>query len=362
MNSQADRSASSQDNNINIRRKRSIRSRVTNNLPLKLFALVISLVLFLFVLGDRNTTLKFEKIPVDIRVPEGFVSLANSTHTTVDVTVHGRASLLRSFKRDDIGIITLNAPARDGNIQVTLQSGMLSLPEGVKIDKFSPEFIGLDLEKLEKRTVAISTDHAFTGELLPGYQLGEVKIQPPEVEISGPSSLIAETSQLYIEPIDLTGKAATFSVNRWVILNRVGLNAQSPQVMVTVNIVSKSKFHVVRGVPIRPVNLSLHYEFVPSTIDLTLVGDEETLAKIDTSMLFVTVDAENDNNTESNTRLLTSRDITVSNLPSDVALDESKLPSVLFRVWKNAEDRPSDVLDEGNASDNSEARPNIPNP
>lgn len=340
MNTHIPRPSVSIDTPVSNKRRRSFKDRLKSNIPQKLIALLCSLILFLVVLGDRNKTLEFEKIPVEMRLPDGYVSLDSNAQMTVNVAIHGRASLLSDIRRDDIGVIRISPPPRDGNVQVTLQPEMLNLPDGIHIDHFSPEFISVDLETIDHRTVAVTTDHAFTGELLPGYQLGEVKIQPESIEITGPKSLIAETSQLYIEPIDLTGKASTFTVNRWVILNRVGLQTSSSQVEVTVNIVSTSRQHVVLGVPIIPLNLSINHEFVPSTIDLTLIGDEQALSKIDASKLFVTIDASRDDSLKSNARLLSGADFSVPNLPPGVGFDETKLPTVLFKVWKNAEDKP----------------------
>ena len=343
MNTEINRNPSSTENNVPIRRQRSLKDHLLSNIPQKLIALVCSLILFVVVLSDHNRTMVVPKIPVDIQLPDGFVTIDNH-QTTVDVTLHGRASLLNSIKRDDIGVITLPLPPRDGNIQVTLLPEMINLPDGVHIEKFEPEFVGINLEPLERRTVAVTTDHAFSGELLSGYQLGEVQIQPENVEISGPKSLISEIGQLYIEPIDLTGKGSTFSINRWIILNRVGLHAEPAQVLVTVNVVSKSRQHVVLGVPIVSLNLSSSHEFVPSTIDLTLVGDEEALSKIDSSKLFVTVDASQDEGKNSHTRLLSGNDFSVPNLPAGVGFDESKLPSVLLKVWEKPQDKPNDLV------------------
>ena len=331
------RTSSSQDNPIHVHHGHSFKERVLANMPQKLIALVCSLILFVVVISDRNLSIEFQQIPVSIRLPDGFVTTDGKTETNVNVSVRGRASLIKDINRDDLGVITLTPPARNGNIQVTLQPEMLSLPEGVNIEKFTPEFIGLNLESIEHRIVAVSTDHAFTGELLPGYQLGEVRIVPESIEISGQTSLISNTSQLYIEPIDLTGKASTFTVNRWIILNRTGIQANSQQVKVTVNIVSKSRQNVVLGVPIVPLNLSLKHEFVPPTIDLTLVGDEESLAKIDASKLFVTIDGAEDETKDSHARLLESGDFNVPNLPPGVGFDESKLPSVLLKVWRDSD-------------------------
>ena len=313
---------------------------MTSNIPQKLIALVCSLILFCVVIGDRNKTLDFEKIPVELRMPDGFVAVDAMSQTTVDVSISGRTSLLRDIRRDDLGIIQISPPPREGNIQMTLQPDMISLPEGIHVDHFTPEFLSINLEPLETRNVAVSTDHAFTGELMPSYQLGEVKIQPETIEISGPRSVISDISQLFIEPIDLTGKVSTFTVNRWVIINRVGIQTNSTQVEVTVNILSKSRQHVVLSVPIIPLNLNMSHEFDPPTIALTLIGDEDALNKIDSSKLFITIDASSDNDSKSHVRLLSGKDFTVPNLPAGVTFDDSKVPSVLFKVWPDTEPKP----------------------
>ncbi len=311
---------------------RTLLNRISANLPQKMIALVCSLILFIVVLSDRNMSASFEKLPVEITLPEGYDTVESLNDITVDVTVQGRASLLREINRDVIGAITLTPPAREGNVQMTLHADMLSLPDGVHIEKFYPEFIGVNLEPVEKRSVPISTDHIFTGELQPGYQLGEIQMTPEEIEIYGPKSVISDTSRLYIETIDLTGKSATFNVTRWLVLNRAGLHADTQKVEVTVNIVSKSQNKVILGVPVVPLNLSQDYELVPPTIDLTLVGDEASLAKIDASRIFITVDASADNTAQAHTRTLNKDDFNVSNLPSGVAFDDTKIPTILLKV------------------------------
>lgn len=305
--------------------------RLKSNLPQKLIAFVCAFLLTIFVTSDRNMTMNFAQIPVILNIPDGFVSIDDDSTPTVDVTISGRTSALRGMTRDDLGVMTITPPPRSGNIQITLQPSMLSLPAGVDIDKFRPEFLDVNLEPLETRTVAITTDHAFTGELLPGYRLGEVKFDPSDVKIMGPKSVVSTTGQLYIEPIDLTGKASTFVINRWLILNRNGLKAESDSVRVTVNIVSESKQHLILGVPIVPINLSQAHAFKPATIDLTLIGDEASLAKVDNSNLFILFDASQDDKSP-HARILDRSELTVPNLPDGVAVDYSKFPSVLFTM------------------------------
>jgi len=327
------------------RKKKSLSDRLRSNLPQKGVALVCALGLFFVVVSDRNMTTTFDKIPVELKVPEGFALTGNSVTQEVDVKVYGRASRLKQLSRDDLGTVTITPSAHNGNVQVTLKNEMLSMPDGVKVERFNPEFININLEPIERRTVPIKTDHAFTGELAPGFQLGEVRLNPPEIEIVGAKSLVDGTSQLAIEPIDLTGKASTFSVQRWAILNSTGIKAStSDRVEVTVNIVSKATQHVVLGVPIVPLNLTKTHELVPSTVDLTLVGDESSLAKIDTAHLFVTIDASQDDAQSTHARLLKPNEILVPNLPDGVGFDVTKFPSILLKVSDPADKKPQPPL------------------
>ena len=327
------------------KRRRTFADRLKSNRLQKLIALLCSLVLFVFVLSDRNMTMTFDEIPVVIRVPDGYAQLGGDTSPMVHVKIYGRASKLRQVTRDDLGMISINPPAREGNVQITLHADMMSMPDGVKIEKFQPEFIGLNLEQIARRSVPLTTDHAFTGELAPGYQLGEIRLNPPEIEITGAKSLVDETTQLYIEPIDLTGKAASFTVSRWAILNRAGVRATTTtRIEVSVNIVSKAKQHVVLGVPIEPLNLSKPYEFVPPTIDLTLIGDDEALSKVDTAHLFVTINAAADSVQPTHSRLIEQREVMVPNLPTGVGFDETKIPSILLKVRDEAEPNPNPAL------------------
>lgn len=337
----------SQTQEILRRKKRTFSDRLKSNIPQKVMAFFCAIGLFILVMSDRNMTMTFDEIPVMIQVPDGYAIVGTPTASQVNVKVYGRASKLRQLSRDDLGSLSIMPSAHKGNNQVTLRAEMLSMPEGVKVEKFQPEFIGLDLEPIAYRTVPISTDHAFTGELPPGYQMGEVNLDPVEIEITGAQSLVDETTQLYLEPIDLTGKAAPFTVTRWAILNRAGLKATtSTRVEVTVNVVSQAKTFHIRGVPIQVVNLTKTYELVPSTVDLTIVGDEDSLSKVDPAHLFITIDASQDETQDAHARRIEDpREIIVSNLPAGVGVDESKLPKILLKVSDNK--RPETTRESG---------------
>ena len=332
--------------------KPSFWSRITANMPQKIIALICSLILFVVVLGDRNQTVTFEQVPVEVVMPEGFVA-TDGRERAVDVVLQGSASDIREIRRDALGVIRIEPPPRDGNVTILLQPEMISLPEGIHVDHFAPDFLSISLEPLDTRRVPVTLDDALAGETLSGYLLGSVDVHPDWVDLTGPKSVLEQAGQVHIEPVDLTGKTASFTASRRVIAKPDGLQAHPTYVDISVGIISKASQNVIRNVPITPLNLSLTYEFVPSTIDLTLIGDEDALAKVEVSRIFVTVDAGQDDRT-SHVRLLEGRDLSVSNLPPGVGFDESKIPTVLLKVWKSPEERDAEIAADANDADDEE--------
>ena len=84
-----------------------------------------------------------------------------------------------------------------------------------------------------------------------------------------------------------------------------------------------------------PASAVVPNEIIPAKIDLTLVGDDEALSRVNASSLFVSVDASIDEMLGTHTRKLKASDLTISNLPEGVAVDSSAIPEILLKVYKD---------------------------
>ena len=309
------------------------KTKILGNLSLKIVSLIVTLILFAIVLTDRNVTVTFDEVPVVLMPPANYTVYDAPSTKNVAISVKGRAKLVQKLKREELGALIVSPVATNGYAQVSFTPDMLSLPDGVQITRFKPDIVSFTLEELAVRTVQVSTDNAFTGELMPGYQLGEVKISPETIEISGPKSLVSEINQVYIDPLDLTGRAESFTVDRWINPSRVGISTtSSSKVEVSVSVISKLKERVVMSVPIYAINLTGEYDFMPPTADLVLVGDEESLAKIDPSKLFIAIDGSEDEHLPQHSRIIRVTGHLVQNLPSGVALNETTVLTTVLRT------------------------------
>ncbi len=302
-----------------------------DNLPLKIFALIASLVLFAAVQRDRGTVTSIE-VPILVRVPSGFV-LTEEPPATASVIIRARASKLKVLRIDEIGPLSLSPVGTPGRTKVSFRPEMLSLPAGVEVESFQPPSVTLTLESMSTRSVQVSADRALSGAPPPGYQLGEVKFTPAQVEIVGPSSVVEVVNQVFVEPIDLTGRTRAFTVDRWVVPDRRGIKISgSARVSVQIDIVPKARERVVLGVPLLAVNLDRPYEIIPSTIDLVLVGEDEALSHIDPAKLVVSIDGSEDQLAPPRSRQLQVSPQDVFNLPPGVGVNDSKLPTIFLRT------------------------------
>jgi len=57
----------------------------------------------------------------------------------------------------------------------------------------------------------------FRGFVQTGYEIASFELQPPEVEVSGPASAVARIADVKTESIDLTGRAAGFTVKTSIV-------------------------------------------------------------------------------------------------------------------------------------------------
>ncbi|MDX9719164.1 MAG: CdaR family protein [Myxococcota bacterium] len=308
-----------------------MKSWLLENLGLKIIALIVSVVLFVLVRQDAGTVISVE-VPLVLRLPSGYV-LTEEVPESVSVRLRGRESALRAVHVDELGSISISPAPSSGRAKFTVRTDSLLLPAGVEIDSVSPSSISLTLEEQASRRVPIAAEKALSGKPSPGHQIGAVSFRPDMVEITGPRSVIETVNHVLVEPIDVTGRTAAFSEERWVVPDRRLVSVSgSAKVTVRVDVVPKATERVVLGVPILVLELSRRFELLPSAVDLVLVGEEDALAQIEPARLVVTIDGSDEQEAPARTQQLTIGANNVHNLPPGVAVDEQRLPTIFLRT------------------------------
>ena len=185
-----------------------MKKALTNNLGLKLLSLAVSILMWMIVINNENpvSTRTYTNIPVTVTNAEivtnrGNTYIVSEETKTVSVTVTAKLSVLREINASNI-----KAEADMANLDV--YSGTL-IPIDVTVPGYTgvtaeatPRNIEVQIEMESTKTFPITPKS--TGTPRDGYEVGELTVDPKEIEISGPESIVDSIAQVVAE-VKVTG-------------------------------------------------------------------------------------------------------------------------------------------------------------
>ncbi|MCF6464646.1 hypothetical protein C3E90_01890 [Clostridium sp. Cult2] len=183
-----------------------------NDLTLKIFALIIAIILWSYVMSKENPPFKSElkNVNVDfinesVLERQGLVVM-EPKNANIKVTISGRRSdVLEVSKKDIIAQVDLNGYS-EGNVKVPVY---VQVPDDVRIEDYSPKEILFKFDKIirENSPVVIETQ----GKLPEGYVLGTPEIKPQSVYIEGPRTWINSVAKV-VAYVDVSNKTEDIKV------------------------------------------------------------------------------------------------------------------------------------------------------
>jgi YbbR domain-containing protein len=180
------------------------RLKILKPISLHLLSLVIALFLWLYVLSSADT--KVEKI-VDAHfiLPDGF-AIVNKPIKSLKYSLNGPRALVRSLtnKKDHINLNIKNIfkPNVDSYEFSTRLVG-IKFPFGVNVESVEPKNIIIKIEKqiTKKFPIKLQT----TGEVPSDHKMIKWKLNPSQVVVSGPKSLVSKITEIRSMVIPLNG-------------------------------------------------------------------------------------------------------------------------------------------------------------
>lgn len=213
--------------------------------PAKALSLAAAIALFGFF--QLN---KLEERPLSIplsALTNGRFVPASPYPRTVRVVLRGEANVIFAIQERDLkATIDLRAYEAPGlyRVAVSVERG----PSAAGIDpleiRVEPYELAVALEPRAARRLEVVP--SFRGFLEPGFELATFSIEPAAVEAAGPEGLLAGLSEVSAEPVDLSGRAADFSV-------RVKLKQLDPLIELVGEDTVEFKAQVRRAVVFRTV-------------------------------------------------------------------------------------------------------------
>jgi YbbR domain-containing protein len=215
-----------------------VKKLVFDNLGLKMSAVLLATCLWLFVTSHGQSEISLE-VPVEFQnVPPG-LGIANDNAKTAIVTVKGQERLMRNLKASDIRVIVDLSKAKRGEGVYPIDRDNIRLPFAMAVTNISPPTCRVRLEEVISKRVPVRA--AIIGSPGKGYYVKAVRVDPPEVTITGLKSEVRKVNELQTELFDITGMVATAARQFSIETSWVNAKINVAAVKVTVVIAGKKK-------------------------------------------------------------------------------------------------------------------------
>lgn len=211
---------------------------LTENLGLKISAVLISVFLWFFVTSRGQSEialevpLEFKNIPVD-------TGIVNTSVKTVSVTVRGHERPMKNLKASDVRVYVDLGKAKKGVDVFHVNKDDIKLPYALSVLNITPSTVKIKLDETASKTVLVKP--VLTGEPEGGFVVRSIKVEPESVVIKGLKSEVRRLRVVKTEPLDITD--ANKTIIQELNIDTAGLNVtpDAETVKVTINISEKRK-------------------------------------------------------------------------------------------------------------------------
>lgn len=170
---------------------------VVENGSYKIVALFITLILWVSVLGRKETTLTRE-IPIIFTIHSERVITSTSSRS-IRFELSGSRRALRRMARDRVEPITIDLGASSlGRVIVTVPDDSLKLPFGVKVVSANPPTLAVDIEEVVKKKVPVSILWRDSEDKV--LAKGAV-VEPREIVVEGGKSVVRKVREVLTQEV-----------------------------------------------------------------------------------------------------------------------------------------------------------------
>ncbi len=146
-------------------------------------------------------TIKTFDIPVEYANRSSDMELLNTSATSVRLFLRGSRALLKSIRPEQIRVKMDLGKAVAGTNTFAITNDNLSIPPGLSLKEVRPMVVDVNLDTRTQKTFPVQAD--WVGKLPSDLNLFEAKLTPPEIQLSGPKTILDGMSTLYTENIPL---------------------------------------------------------------------------------------------------------------------------------------------------------------
>ena len=162
-----------------------------------------------FFIGDQQGAEVLVSAPLELRnVPPG-LEVVNQSVQRVDVRLRGASGLLHDAPLQSLRAQVDLADEAPGERTWFLGTEAVEAPSGVQVMRVDPSQVVLVLDRTVTSIVRVSP--RVLGQPAAGFEIHNIVIEPRELSVEGPESLLRHVEQITTEPISSQGLRETYS-------------------------------------------------------------------------------------------------------------------------------------------------------
>ncbi len=272
------------------------RRAIFNNMHIKMAALVVGSVLWMFAKGEQEGTRLFS-IPLILRnVPDGLTTV-EKIPDSIDVLLEGdNKDLVRlNLWGEPYAVIDMTGAQAGRTLRVSLSPANVILPRDARVQVVEvrhPRSLDLEIDELINGRVAVSP--VVEGAPADGYYVfGSKRSMPDSVFVFGPARIVSELTSVSTAPLSIDGRRNHVdAVRRIEFDERWNLHAVPKEVRVLVGL-EGTKIATLPDVPML-FEHELGFEeatVFPETVVLTISGPDHLASSLRAEDVEVLIDA-----------------------------------------------------------------------
>lgn len=287
----------------------------TEDIPLKIVALVIAVGLFVVVRSDKDAaTSVFVRIVYTLPTDRVLVS---DPVSEVKVAVRGPWTRIQRLDERELDPVRIDlSHTRDSVLHFS--ESMVTLPPGLRVVSMTPTQTKLDFEPRAERELPVQP--VLEGQPQEGFRVTAITVEPDRVRVAGPKRIIQRMERVTTRPFRIAD--ATGAVRDTIGLEALPRGSQyvdANTVTVTADVRPAIVERALEGVPVRPIGLThVDGELDPRVATVILRGPSDLVRRVSPTSIQLSVDARLE---DSRPPALFKKRVDVAGLPSGVAAE-----------------------------------------
>jgi YbbR domain-containing protein len=251
-----------------------------NNRGTKALSLLLGILVWYGIQEAISFEVVLTGVDIDVLVDPGWTVIEKS-RGSADVVFRGSRSDIRALNRDEVRVVldarNLTSP---GTRTMAVSTDQVRAPPAIRPVTIRPASVSVSVDRESERVVPVRAE--LSGQPPEGYEAKGAVCLPASVRVIGGSMVLDRIQVVRTQPVELDGRAASFVVDRPLLMppGPWAFRMEPDHVTVEVSIREHASVRTLSGVPIRILTQAGSKgpaEIVPASVAVTLQGRSEVL-------------------------------------------------------------------------------------